>query len=321
MFECSVYSDKNSEKWDTFVISANNGTIFHLRRFLGYHPKDRFDDHSLLFHKSGKLVAVLPACIVRDGSKTILQSHRGASFGGFVLEESTGLKDTFDLVEALKKYSQEKNFNEIILTLTPIIYLTRFSNNLDFTLIKNGFSYTKRELTSVLSLKPSLTANLKNFRAEARTAFRRAQKLGVEIQESDDYATFYKLLESNLSMRHGVTPTHTIDELVKLKTLFPDKIELLSAFAEGKMIAGVILIECNPKAIIAFYICHDENYQKFRAVNLLFHDIIKRAIRKNFKYLDFGIFTVNMDPNWGLGRFKESFGASGLFRDTFKIEL
>jgi hypothetical protein len=25
---------------------------------------------------------------------------------------------------------------------------------------------------------------------------------------------------------------------------------------------------------------------------------------------------VNMEPNWGLCRFKESFGASGIFRDT-----
>ncbi len=38
---------------------------------------------------------------------------------------------------------------------------------------------------------------------------------------------------------------------------------------------------------------------------------------EGFKYLDFGIFTVNMEPNWGLGRFKENFGARGIFRDTF----
>ena len=321
MFECSVYTDRDSTKWDEFVNVANNGTIFHLRRFSGYHPKDRFEDNSLLFHKNGNLAAILPACIIQDGSKKSLHSHRGASFGGFVLEESSGLKETFDLVESLKNYAHLNSFNEIILTLPPLIYLTRLSNNLDFALIKHGFSYAKREVSSVLSLKPSLSANLKNFRAEARTAFRRAQKNGVKIKESDDYTTFYKLLESNLWTRHGVTPTHTVDELDKLKNLFPDKIELLAAFAERKMIAGVILIECNPKAIIAFYICHDENYQKFRAVNFLFHDIIKRAIQRKFKYLDFGTFTVDMEPNWGLSRFKESFGASGLFRDTFKFEL
>jgi len=29
------------------------------------------------------------------------------------------------------------------------------------------------------------------------------------------------------------------------------------------------------------------------------------------------LFTVNMDPNWGLGKFKESFGARGILRDTW----
>ena len=52
-------------------------------------------------------------------------------------------------------------------------------------------------------------------------------------------------------------------------------------------------------------------------MNLLFYEIIRQAIRDKFAYLDFGIFTVDMDPNWGLGRFKESFGAQGVFRDSF----
>jgi len=37
--------------------------------------------------------------------------------------------------------------------------------------------------------------------------------------------------------------------------------------------------------------------------------------------LDFGIFTVNEDPNMGLARFKENFGASGIFRDTLELHL
>lgn len=31
-----------------------------------------------------------------------------------------------------------------------------------------------------------------------------------------------------------------------------------------------------------------------------------------------GIFTGNEDPNWGLARFKESFGAQGVFRDSLR---
>ena len=34
-----------------------------------------------------------------------------------------------------------------------------------------------------------------------------------------------------------------------------------------------------------------------------------------------GIFTVNEKPNMGLARFKENFGASGIFRDTIELKL
>ena len=321
MIKCSLYTEKESEMWDNFVENSNNGTLYHLRRFLGYHPPDRFEDHSLVFRKKSKLSALFPACVVDVDSKRTLFSHRGASIGGFVIEESSSFKEAFELTESLIDYAKNNNFDKIVLTPPPLIYLTRLSNNIDFALLQYGFSYLKREVSSVLSLKPTLEANLNNFRSEARTAFRRAVKLGVEVNESEDFKGFYKILEANLWTRHGVTPTHTVAELKKLKKLFPERIVLLGAYAEDKMIAGVILFEANPKVIIAFYISHDEKFQKYRAINLLFHDIIKRAIERDFKFLDFGIFTVDMEPNWGLGRFKESFGASGLFRDIFEINL
>jgi lipid II:glycine glycyltransferase (peptidoglycan interpeptide bridge formation enzyme) len=48
---------------------------------------------------------------------------------------------------------------------------------------------------------------------------------------------------------------------------------------------------------------------------------MKKYKEEGFKFLDFGIFTVNMEPNWGLGRFKENFGARGILRDTFILDL
>ena len=48
----------NKVLWDKFVKSANNGTIFHLRRFLSYHPEGRFVDHSIEFYKKNTLFYV-----------------------------------------------------------------------------------------------------------------------------------------------------------------------------------------------------------------------------------------------------------------------
>jgi len=87
------------------------------------------------------------------------------------------------------------------------------------------------------------------------------------------------------------------------------------------MIAGLVMFDANELVTLAFYISHDEAYQEYRGVNVLFKEVIADSIKRGFQYLDFGIFTVNMEPNYGLARFKESFGSGGVFRDTLKLVI
>ena len=103
--------------------------------------------------------------------------------------------------------------------------------------------------------------------------------------------------------------------------MFPTKIRLWGAFLKDELIAGVCNFSVNKNVVLAFYISHDEAYQEYRPVNLLFYEIMKRYQTEGYKFLDFGIFTVAMEPNWGLGRFKENFGARGIFRDTFVKDI
>jgi len=187
--------------------------------------------------------------------------------------------------------------------------------------MRNGFQYLKREVSSISALDVKEDEVLNLFKPEARTAVRKAEKSGVIIGKSDDYREYYTMLKNNLALRHNVNPAHSLDELISLNRLFPQQIYLLGAYLQDKLIAGIVNFECNENAALLFYISHDPEYQNYRAVNLLFYDIMKRSIAKNFKYLDFGLFTVNMEPNWGLGRFKENFGARGMLRDTFYLDL
>lgn len=36
------------EQWDLMVLDANNGTLFHTRKFLSYHPPGRFTEIELI---------------------------------------------------------------------------------------------------------------------------------------------------------------------------------------------------------------------------------------------------------------------------------
>lgn len=144
---------------------------------------------------------------------------------------------------------------------------------------------------------------------------------GVEVKISENFEEFYNILEKNLSIRHNVSPTHTLNELKLIKKTFPNKVMLFSAYKEEAMISGVVNFIVNDHTILAFYISHDNDYQEYRPLNYLFYSVFDWCIKNNFKIYDFGIFTVNGIPNLGLGRFKENFGASGVFRDTIHLKL
>lgn len=319
--EVEVYGPDFRPQWEKFVRAADNGTIFHRQQFLEYHPPDRFTSRHLIFRWKNRILAILPGTVREvKGTKTYI-SHPGASYGGFVVRPRLGIRESYLVVESFVDYLHKEHFQSTELTPPPLFYSANPNNYIEFALIKHGFGYVKRELTSVVQLPGPGIEVLSSFKSEARTATRRAQKLGVTVEESSDYEDFYEILRRNLRMRHNVAPTHTLEELMRLKAHLPHEIQLFSAYLSGEQIAGVVLFLCNPRVILAFYISHREEFQKYRSVNLLFHEIMNWGRQRGFQYLDFGTFTLNMDPNWGLGKFKETFGAKGLFRDTFFRDL
>jgi hypothetical protein len=315
------HSSVTDIEWDTFVEASDNGTMFHKREFLSYHPKDRFQDSSVVIKKDNKILSLFPAVMLEREGKKILSSHGGASYGSFVYRSNLNFREAFDLVEGIIDFASKNNCQRIQLTPPPMIYQKKYSNYIDFALVKNGFNYLKRDVSSVVQLDTPADELLSTYRPEARTALKKAIKEGIEIIECDKFLEYYEILKKNLKMRHNVHPTHTLDELIKLKSIFPSKIRLWGAFLKDKLIAGVCNFSANPEVVLAFYISHDEEYQEYRAVNLLFFEIMKKYQIEGYRFLDFGIFTVNMDPNWGLARFKENFGARGIFRDTFYKDL
>ena len=321
MMKLSRFRSSEEQIWDSYVPKANNGTFFHLRSFLNYHPKGRFKDHSILVRKKGKLFSLFPAVEQIVDGKKILISHPGATVGSFTLPKNLSIADAFELASKLIEYAKSKKFQLIKINLPPNLYQKRLSNYMEYSFFRLGFRYTKREITSILFLEETIEETKKKFRPSHLRAVRKAIGNNIIVKESQDIGSFYTILRNNLKIRHGVTPTHTLKELEHLFSIFPKKVRLFSAFLNELMIAGVVTFHINKRVLLAFYISHDERYSELRAVNILFYKIFDWAIKSKYEIFDFGIFTVNGEPNMGLGRFKENFGASGIFRDTIELNL
>ncbi|OUX33437.1 MAG: hypothetical protein CBE24_02200 [bacterium TMED264] len=321
MLDFLRFQPSQEKIWDSFVPRTNNGTLFHLRSFLNYHPKSRFNDHSIIVKKKGSLFSLFPAAEQFVKGKKILVSHPGATVGSFTLPENLSIADAINLVEKLIEYAKKENFQCIRISLPPNLYQRRLSNYMEYSFFRLGFFYAKREVTSILFLEETIEKTKRKFRASHLRAVRKATEKNIVVKQSKNIGAFYTILKNNLEIRHGVFPTHTLQELTHLFNLFPDKIKLFAAFLDDLMIAGVVTFQINPRVLLAFYISHDERYSELRAVNILFYNIFEWAIKVKIKIFDFGIFTVNGKPNMGLGRFKENFGASGIFRDTIELNL
>ena len=107
MLTIKRHSKNNKVLWDNFVKNANNGTLFHLRRFLSYHPEGSFVDHSIEVYKKNTLFSVFPAAESNINGKNLLVSHPGLTVGSFVVPESVSISDSLELTKILIDYAKE----------------------------------------------------------------------------------------------------------------------------------------------------------------------------------------------------------------------
>lgn len=307
------YSEEYRAQWEEFVAQSHQGTLFHTRAFLAYHPPERFQDESLLFFKEEKLLAVLPAARRAQDDARVLHSHPGASFGGFVAQENLSLSLAEQIVAAFLAYCESNGHTRAQMTLAPHLYSARPNQHFEYLLYRRGFRYAKREMTSMIAPESALDS----WPRETRRNVRRAEKRGVTIRESEEWEIFFALLEHHMWQRHQVRPTHTLEELLRLRALCPERLRLFAAHVGQEMIAGMLLFLCNARAALAFYyVSRREGFEHYHGFHALFAEVLQWCARQGFRYLDFGTYTLDSQPNFGLADFKESFGGQGFLRDT-----
>lgn len=311
------YDERYGSAWDEFLSQSNNGTLFHNLNFLGYHPQGRFHERHLIFLRGGKTVGVMPMASFKDGSARAARSPYGGSFGGVATPIRFSYTHCEDLVMAMKTFLEDSDFAEMSITPPPKIYGRVQSNYFEFNLLAGGFWLAKREVTSVINLSSFDNNPFEIMEKRSRTAVKKAKKEGVQVVEfSEDYESFYGILTESKE-RHNALPTHTLDELMKIRSLVPGSAKLDMAYINGDPAAGILYFLCNPQVILAFYICHKSQYKNYSPVSLLLYQGILWSKKNNFRFLDLGTTTLNGAPNYGLFMFKESFGSTGYFRDTF----
>jgi len=309
------YSNEWKNRWDDFVLKSNNGTMFHLQRFLEYHERGKFHWHHLLFLEREKIVAVLPASTM--GST--LESPIGASYGSFVTHD-LDFATALELVDLFSDYCRQQSFERALLTPPPFIYQKVVSQNLEYALSYRGFMFDKHYISHAIRLDSRDFVS--SFQATTRRYIHKyLRERSLQIEVSDDYESFYPILLKN-KQRHGVKPTHTLDELLRLRKLLPERLVLFLVKKGSKPIAGSLVFVCNDRVALCFYNMLLYEYEQYHPIHAVMYEVVRWAQEQGLQWVDIGVSQDTKDENpmtpaMGLIRFKEKFNARGILRSTF----
>jgi hypothetical protein len=314
------YTENWKNKWDSFVLESNNGTIFHMQKFFDYHSPGRFKFNHLLFIDKENIVAVLPGSRIGD----LFESPIGASYGSIVTKD-VKFAYAMEMVSNLLEYGKENGIKEFLLTSAPRIYEKHPNENLDFAMLWQGFNYDLHYISSGIRLYPNEDI-ISRFQQTVRRNIRKSLKdpdLRVEINER--YDEFYPILVKNKA-RHDVKPTHSYEDLIKLTNLFPQNLKLFMVYYKGKPIAGSSVFICNEIITLCFYNMLLYEYEHLKPIHLLMYNVVKWSTENGYQYVDIGVSQDTkadnpMTPSMGLIDFKEKFDARTVMRNTFRYQF
>lgn len=305
------------EEWDSFVERSNEGTLFHRLDFLSYHgEKFRENEHHLVWLKGQSLFGIMPMSIFEDINGKTARSPYGGSYGGPIFEKPLNYNESRQITESLVDYFSQIGIVSFRMTLPIECCYAKYSETFKLSLLERDFSCVNRDISSVVPLNNN--SNVQEIiTSRARNMVRRASKSGITISQRTDLADFWKVMEKTFG-KHGIKSTHTLSEFQWLCEKLPENIYADVAFYDSQPVAGIGYFVINKRVNSSFYLCQDPEYQNLQGLSLLINEALSKAQINGFSWFDFGTSSVNMQARESLFRFKESFGAVGLFRETYQ---
>lgn len=312
MFDLKPYTADRQGEWNDFVARSKQGTFLLDRQYMDYHA-DRFRDHSLMAYRKGKLYALLPA----NADGTTLHSHQGLTYGGLITDEQATAADVVELFGEMNEHLRGEGFRKVVYKPIPYIY-HRLPSEEDLYAIFNTCHarLCVRNIASTIDTQSPV-----KWRRDRHYAANKAQTDGITVENSNDLAAFWAVLEDNLMRTYNAKPVHSLAEMRRLQGCFPGNIQLYVG-KRGEEILGGTLLYITPRVVHAQYISATPKGKHLHTIDAIFRHLLTKDFG-NCRYFDFG--TSNEDRgrylNASLIYQKEGFGGRGVCYDTYEWAL
>ena len=305
-------ADKKAE-WDSFVRESKNGTFLFMRDYMEYHA-DRFDDYSLMYYKDDKLLSLLPA----NKRGEALWSHQGLTYGGFVLTNKAHIVEIGEIFDKTIHFLHEAGIKEWYYKQMPTIYHQQPSEDDSYWLWRNGAEMVECNLMSAINLYSDI-----HISPSRRNNSNKLKREGWKIVCDTEglVRQFWAILSDNLRETYNSKPVHTLEEMERLKSLFPKNIICYGIVSPEGNLEGGTLIYISSQVVRTQYISATPYGKKHKALDLLLSHVVDYYKNEGYRYFDFGTSMADDDVNLNesLIQQKEGFGARGIACRTYKI--
>ena len=314
------YSESDAEAWDKFVQNnSRNGGIFHERKFLSYHSDGKFNDVSAVFEEKGQIIGVFPAALVEANGATKVVSHPGSSNGGLVYEETANLDLVLQMLELLLDYCKGFGATSLEMKIAEPIFNSIPDGELTYLLWHRGFKMSTQEISSCVKL-----SDYKSWERTCRKRhlyyIRKLEKNGFIANPDANIDAVYQVIHNNLSSKYNKKPTHTLEELKKLKELYPDRIHLWAAEKNETIFAVIVVFTVNKNGVHDFYIARNDAAEDAHALSFLHHKAFEYYYTKGIPWFNFGISSRGDEIKWGILRSKERIGGRATTRQVWSLK-
>lgn len=321
MVTIKKYTAADKLLWDCFVKDSKNGTFLLMRDYMDYHA-DRFEDCSLMFFHNNKLIALLPLAERKDigtevkpDPRTII-SHPGLTYGGLIMNRHCTSRKVCEIFDALMAFMKEQGYSYLIYKAIPHDY-HKYPSEEDLYALTAvcRAELSNRDISAVIDLSKPFP-----WRKGKHANMTAAKREGITVMESEDFASFWQILEENLYTKYNSKPVHTLQEIVLLHKRFPHNIKLLLAEKEGKILSGAVLY-ITDTCVHVQYLNSSEEGNRHHCNELVIDYILNNF--SHLHYFDYGTSADNgtYGLNESLISSKEGYGCRGIVYDTYKIKL
>ena len=303
-FEVPRLREENYEEWNNFVKVHKNATIFHtvewkkvLEETFCYKP-----EYLVVKDLDGQLVGISPAFSVKTLFGSVIVSQPFFEYGGPIVEK--GFEEAYK--EILSFYRDKvENARIKYVEIRVLPDGEKEPEHFDNTgFVKQFKAYDFYIDVKDKDFEKDIWLGLYTKKSRVRNSVKKAIKSGVRVVEDDDIDIYYELYIKTIAKLGSPPYPKTLFENIK-KYVNSSSVRFTYAYLKDEPIAAMMSFPYNNRDLMVGLVS-DENYQDYRANDLLYNEQIEYATKNKFEVVDLG----RTRPDSSYERYKRKWGAT-----------